>query len=119
MIAVGEHLLGSVTEREIKMSTGFAGGIGSTYEDNCGVLSAGVMLIGALYGRTNAEQDDEDCQIMVAEYRSKFKDRFETLICSELREEKYGSGRKEPCSTLVERASRVLLDVIQQYESKT
>ena len=117
MIAVGEHLLGSVHDREIMMSTWFAGGIGSTYEDNCGVFSAGVMLIGSMYGRTTAEQDDEDCQALVAEYRTRFKARFETLTCSELREEDYGSGRKEPCSTLVERASQILLDVIHQSES--
>jgi len=117
MIAVGEYLLGSVTEREIKMSSGFAGGIGSTYEDNCGIFSAGVMLIGALYGRTSAEQDDEDCQALVAEFRKRFMDRFETITCSELREENYGSGRKEPCSILVERASQILLEVIHQSES--
>ena len=74
------------------------------------------MIISALYGRTSAEQDDENCQIIVAEYRKRFKDRFETLTCSELREENYGSGRNEPCSVLVERASRILLDVIQEYE---
>ena len=117
MIAVGEHLLGSVHDREIMMSTGFAGGIGLSFGGNCGVFSAGVMLIGALYGRTSAERDDEACQDLVAEYRKKFEERFETVTCSELREENYGSGRKETCSVLVERASRILLDVIRQYES--
>lgn len=117
MLAVGEHLLGSVTDREVRMATGFAAGIGHTYEDNCGAFSAGAMIISALYGRSTVEKDDELCQALVAEFRDRFQDRFGTLICAELREEKYGSGRNEPCSTLVERASQILLDVIDEYES--
>ena len=69
MLAVGDHLLGSVTDREIKMSTGFEAGIGHTFEENCGAFSAGVVLIGALYEGTSAGQADETCQVLVAEFR--------------------------------------------------
>lgn len=113
MLAVGEHYLGELTDREIQMTTGFAGGIGGSYFNNCGVFSAGVMIIGALYGRRSADQDDQVCQDLAAQYQDKFQERFETLNCGNLREENYGSGGAEPCSTLVERAARVLIEVLE------
>ena len=112
MIAVGGHYFGPLGEREIRMSTGFGGGIGHTYDEICGAFSAGVMVIGAIHGRSSPDQDDEFCQGLITEFRDRFKRRFETITCSELREERYGSGREEPCSTLVERASRILIEVI-------
>jgi C_GCAxxG_C_C family probable redox protein len=116
MIAVGDLYFGPVTEREIRMTTGFAAGIGYTFQELCGALSAGVMIISSLYGRTSQDQDDELCLALTAEYRDRFLNQFGTTICSKLREEKYGSGGEEPCSVLVERASRILIDVIEEYE---
>ena len=116
MIAVGDHYFGPITEREIKMSTGFGGGIGHSFEEVCGVFSAGVMVIGALYGRSSLDQDDEFCQGVITDFRDRFKKRFDTINCSELREERYGSGREEPCSVLVERATRILIEVIGEPE---
>ncbi len=113
MLAVGRHYLGELTDREIQMSSGFAGGIGGSYLNNCGAFSAGVMIIGGLYGRTSADQDDQVCQ-----FQEKFQERFETINCGKLREEEYGSGGAEPCSTLVERAARVLIDLLDAQEGE-
>ena len=111
---MGEHFLGELTERERKMATGFAGGIGGTEAENCGVFSAGVMLIGALYGRTSPAEDDENCQALVRRYRERFQARFGTIVCGELRASGYGSSAREPCSTLVERSAAILIDVIRE-----
>ena len=113
MLAVGEHYLGELTEREIRMTSGFAGGIGGSYLNNCGAFSAGVMIIGALYGRTSADQDDQVCQDLACQFQDKFQERFDTLNCGKLREEKYGSSGAEPCSILVERAARILIDLLE------
>ena len=104
MLAVGEFVFGELAEREIKMSSGFAAGVGSTKEELCGAFSAGVMIIGGLLGRTDPAVNDSRCQALVRRYRERFWGRFESLNCGELREEKYGSGGAEPCSVLVERA---------------
>ncbi len=117
MIAVGEHLLGPLNDREIRMTSGFAGGIGCTYLDNCGAFSAGVMIIGGLFGRTDSEEDDHVCQELAAKYRECFLDRFNSLICGELRAEKFGSQREQPCSILVEQASAILLEVTKGHQS--
>jgi C_GCAxxG_C_C family probable redox protein len=112
---VGEHYFGELTDRERKIATGFAGGIGGTEQELCGLFSMSVAVISVLYGRTSQEEDDQDCQELVALYRRRFLDRFGTLHCKELRESGYGSDNLEPCSTLVERGARVLLEVIEEY----
>jgi len=116
MLAVGEHYLGELDEQTIRMTSTFAGGIGGTYQNNCGAFSAGVMIIGALHGRTSAEVDDQVGQDLAALYLERFQSAFETVNCGKLREEKYGSGGAEPCSVLVERAARVLMEVIDQQK---
>jgi hypothetical protein len=74
----------------------------------------GVAVISALYGRTSAEMEDQDCQELVSRYRQRFLDRFGTLRCGELRESGYGADNIEPCSALVERGVRVLVEVIEE-----
>ena len=115
---MGESYLGALTDRERRFATGFAGGIGGTEEELCGVFSMGVAVISALYGRTSEKVDDQDCQELVASFRKRFLDRFGTLGCSELRESGYGADNIEPCSTLVERGVRVLLGVIEEYRQE-
>jgi len=114
--AVGRHYLGELTDREIRMTSGFAGGIGGTYLNNCGAFSAGVMIIGGLYGRISADQDDQVCQDLACQFQEKFQERFNTLNCGKLREDKYGSSGAEPCSILVERAARILIDLLDSQE---
>ncbi len=112
MLAVGEHVLPDMNDRMIKIATGLGGGIGSTHEHVCGAFSAGVLLIGARYGRTDSEMADELCQKKVRNFREAFHTRLGSVICRELREESYGSGGEEPCAVLVERAAGMLLDVV-------
>jgi len=111
---VGEHYLGGLTDREQRISTGFAGGIGGTEKELCGVVTMGVAVIGALYGRTTAEMDDQEVQDLAARYRQRFLERFGSLRCGELRESGYGDAAAEPCSKLAERGVRVLIGVIEE-----
>lgn len=115
---MGERTLGPLTDRERQMATGFAGGLGMSLTGSCGAFSAGVMVLGAHFGRTSPKADDTRCQEAVAAFRKEFRTRFETVNCGELREEKYGSGGREPCSVLVERASRLLLEILDEHSQK-
>ena len=107
MLAVGEHTLGDVDDQMLRMSTGFAGGIGGTHLELCGALSAGTMIIGALYGRTRSDVDDRLCQALATRYRDRFVQTFGSTCCGELRRPNQG------CAWLVEQAATVLLDVIE------
>lgn len=98
------------------MATGFAGGIGGTELENCGVFSAGVMIISALYGRTSAEVNDQFCQTLIKKLRVRFLEQFGTLTCGELRASGYGAQTENPCSMLVERAARILVELLHQAQ---
>lgn len=112
MLAVGGHLLPDFDIRMLKLTTGLSGGIGATYRDLCGALTAGVMVIGGLHGRSHQGEDDSRCQELSRLYRDRFAQELGSVYCHELRAEKYGSHGQEPCSVLVERAARILLDLI-------
>lgn len=114
MLAVGEHVLGQVDDRIQRMTTGFAGGIGCTHRDQCGALSAGIMIIGARYGRTRSDADDTPCLELSTRYRDRFARELGSIYCGELRAEKYGAQGQEPCSVLVERAARIFLKLLQE-----
>ena len=112
MLAVGEYLLGQVDDSILRMTTAMAGGVGCTNQEMCGALSSGALLIGALHGRTRANEDDRRCQKLVAEYRLRFASELGATLCCTLQATGYGTGGKPSCSVLVERAVRILFDVM-------
>lgn len=114
MLAVGEHLWGEVDDHTRRLTTGLAGGLGCGYQELCGALSGGALLIGALYGRTAPDQDDSECNRLVCLYRERFVEELGTSRCFDLRESGFGSDGLWPCSTLVERAARILLEVLDE-----
>ncbi|OGO19334.1 MAG: hypothetical protein A2Z14_01385 [Chloroflexi bacterium RBG_16_48_8] len=73
-------------------ATGFAGGVAKNQEV-CGALLGGIMAIGLVYGRREFEEGKvghEQRTFLEAQDRSawlceKFKERFGTLLCRELR----------------------------------
>jgi C_GCAxxG_C_C family probable redox protein len=117
MLAVGRQILGNIDDQTIRMTTGFAGGVGGTHHDLCGAFSSGVMILGALYGRVDSSKDDTRCREIVKEFRHRFESQLGAVYCHELRVEDYGSQGKEPCSVLVERASRILLSFIAEVKN--
>ena len=112
MLAVGEYLWGQVDDPVLRMTTAMAGGVGCTNQEMCGALSSGVLLIGALHGCTRANEDDRQCQKLVAEYRERFVRELGATSCCTLRANGYGTSGKPSCSALVERAAGILLDVM-------
>jgi C_GCAxxG_C_C family probable redox protein len=112
MLSVGEHVLDDLDDQTRKMATGFSGGVGRTHRDLCGAFTAGVMIIGALYGRTNVEEDEIQCMRVVENYRHRFSEVLSSIYCYKLREERYGSHNQEPCSVLVTRAANILMGIL-------
>ena len=115
---MGEHLWGEVDDRTRRMTSGLAGGVGCSQEELCGALSGGVLLIGAQCGRTSPDVDDEACNQRVCRFRERFVQEFGTSRCFDIRESGYGSEGRWPCSVLVERATRILWDVMYDHEGE-
>jgi len=119
MLAVGEQVLGYVDDQTVRMTTGFSGGIGGSHRDMCGALSAGIMVIGGLHGRSGPDEDDSLCQELVLRWRDRFNLELGPVTCHELRSLGYGSQGVESCSVLVGRAAVILLDVLNNTRPLT
>ena len=118
MLAVGGHVLGDLDPRMVRMATGFAGGVGESKQEMCGAFSAGVMIIGALYGRSSLEEDDLPAQRLAACYRERFAAELGTTRCGPLYEQVHAPGGPGSCSSVVERAAPILLELLDEQRSE-
>jgi C_GCAxxG_C_C family probable redox protein len=112
MLAVGEHVLGRPAPRLVRMTTGLSGGLGGTKQEMCGTLSSGVLIIGALYGRSDLSGDGQQAVELAARYRDRFVAEFGTTHCESLYAAVHSASGLGTCSVLVERAARILLGVL-------
>ena len=113
LMAVGEHYLGEVNPGTLRLSTVFAGGVGGTNEELCGALAGGLMVISALYGRTDAQTNDDRCMNLASTYRERFLEHFGHIRCADLKEHWTGKKDQETCAELVVDATGVLVDVLE------
>jgi len=115
MLAVGGHMLDQLDPVVLRMSTGFGGGVGDTQQEICGLLSVGVMLIGALHGHTGADQDNARVKTLVQRYRQRFQAEFGATTCQPLTQRvEAGQDKFSDCAQVGERAAEILLDVLEQ-----
>jgi len=116
LLAVGEHYLGEISPQALRMSTTFQGGVGGTHEELCGALAGGVMVIGALYGRTNSQTNDDRCKDIATAYRARFLEHFGYIRCADLKEHWIGKKGQETCAELAADAAGMLVDVLEGEE---
>ena len=114
-LAVGEQMLDNIDDQMVQMVRSLMGGVGGTQQEMCGVLSAGVMITGALIGARRPGDDEEALKQAVAAYRDRFIAEIGPTKCATLRDGLYGSGGQEPCSVLARRGTSILLDVLEEY----
>jgi C_GCAxxG_C_C family probable redox protein len=95
------------------MSTAFGGGVGGTHQELCGALSGGIMVIGGLHGRTEADQDDERAYDLAKQYREAFLTEFGHTQCEPIRERFQKPDGSHGCDQVVERAARILLGILE------
>ena len=111
---MGEHKLGKLGPQSIRMATPFGGGVGGTREELCGALAGGVMVIGALYGRTNSSQSDEQAYALAKQFREAFLAAFDHTQCAPIREAYAKPDGSHGCDKVVAIAARALLGVLEQ-----
>jgi C_GCAxxG_C_C family probable redox protein len=116
LLTVGAHYLGEINPGALRISTAFAGGVGGTKEELCGALAGGLMVIGALYGRTDAQTNDDHCMDLAAAYRARFLERFGYIRCADLKEQWVGKKGQETCADLMAVAAGILVDVLEGEE---
>jgi C_GCAxxG_C_C family probable redox protein len=114
LLAVGEHVLGQLEPQCMRMATPFGGGVGGTHLELCGALSGGIMVIGGLYGRTDANQDDKRCYDLARQYREAFQAEFDHTQCEPIRDMYLKPDGSHGCDRVVERAARILLNLLAE-----
>lgn len=114
MLAVGGHLLGEVPPPMFRMASILAGGVAGTRQELCGALSAGIMVIGARYGRTRPGEDETLARALAARFREQFQAAFGTTQCAPIRQRYEAAGEPGFCAPVAERAAAILLKVLAE-----
>lgn len=94
------------------MATLFAGGLGGSHEEMCGALAGAILVMSALLGRTDCKADDKDGMALAKHYRELFLDELGHTRCAPLREWAHGPQGTGSCRPLVERATTILLQLL-------
>jgi C_GCAxxG_C_C family probable redox protein len=114
LLAVGEHLVPDWQPQYLRLATGLGGGLGGTHEELCGALSGGVLLIGLLFGRESAGEDDTQAYVLSERYRERFLAALGATQCARLREAIEAPGGPGTCAPLVEQATGILLEILDE-----
>ncbi|OGO05269.1 MAG: hypothetical protein A2Y73_08545 [Chloroflexi bacterium RBG_13_56_8] len=112
MIAVGDHYWGKAPEILIRASCPFAGGVGGSREELCGVLSGGTILLGALRGRTSYQENDEAVRTLSDEFRKRFIAMAGSAQCKAVRDSLPDVYKR--CAPIVEQGTRILMELLEE-----
>ena len=110
--ALLEILHGEADPTIMKISTSFMGGISGTQQHICGAVSGGLIVLGSLYGRTEADVNDDLLTQLGQQYLETFTNTCgaNSVICHELRERR----KVESCVPYVQCAVIEALKLIEQ-----
>lgn len=111
MIAVSDHYLGEVPEMLLRASGPLAGGGGSCYEEMCGLVSAGMMMLGVLLGRTEYTENDEVMFALAREYRDRVRALAGHTQCQAIRDTL--PEKEKRCEPIVVGAVRILVEMLE------
>lgn len=106
-----------LNKASIQMATGLAGGIGKA-KCACGSITGGVLILSALYGRTEAHQDESLIFDLSKELHDKFFEKHNSACCKILTQHiKWGHpDHVEQCSEYVYTAAKITRELIEETE---
>jgi C_GCAxxG_C_C family probable redox protein len=110
VIAVGDHYFGQVPELLLRASCPFGGGVGGCREELCGVLSGGIIMLGALRGRVSPTENDEGVRLLARQYRDWFMRRYGNSACNPIRNQMPEVDKR--CRSVVEEGARELVELL-------
>ena len=106
--------MGKDPEQAAAHATAFGGGFGRSFEEACGALSGGLIVIGHLHGRRKPEGEWDLAAKLGAELRERFINDFGTTNCAALREQFGQEQQMAQCRKLVGRLVTSLLELLNE-----
>ncbi|MBC7236511.1 MAG: C_GCAxxG_C_C family protein [Chloroflexi bacterium] len=117
MIAVGGYYLNPLPDVLVRASDPIAGGVGGSRQELCGALAGGVMVLGALWGRVSAQEDDKVVYDLAKRFRERFAATFGLTQCGPIRDAQPEAEKR--CGAVVEKAARMLVEMIEEQRQQT
>lgn len=109
-----EYIAPDLNRDMVRLVTPLGGGLGHA-GCTCGSLSGGVIIIGAVKGRTSPADSRGDSYDLAAEYHKRFREEFGTTCCRALnRYEEKDPERKKLCLKIIGNSAGVLMRMLQE-----
>jgi len=100
-----------------RASCALGGGLGVCYQELCGVLSGGALMLGALHGRASSAESDDELRALVCELRQRFIEFAGSSQCQAIRDSL--PDQPERCLPILEGGIRLLVEILESSASKT
>lgn len=101
---------GYCREDLLPVATTFSGGMGSGCV--CGAVAGAQIVLGALYGRSNAKENPQIAKEKAKELVAAFKDKYKYTCCKVLSKGLDGVDKRVHCAKMVEFCSNKLEEMI-------
>lgn len=115
---MSELLWEKVDPELVRIAIAFCGGVGGTHDELCGPFSGGVMVLGRLFAPALPGGNEDRMRAAIGRYRERFLEEIGAMTCAELAGTCYGDVFEESCTDLVQKAVRILLAVIVEFDTQ-
>lgn len=102
---------GFCREELLPVATTFSGGMSSGCV--CGAIAGAQIVLGALYGRSNAKENSQIAREKARELVSGFKDKYKYTCCKVLSKGLEGAEKKAHCTEMVKFCSDFLESMVK------
>jgi C_GCAxxG_C_C family probable redox protein len=115
--AINDYYELKLDDSILKMVSAFAAGMGEA-KCACGCITGGTIVLGYLYGRVDAREDDDLIADLVKELHDKFVGEFHSACCKELTKDvKWGHpDHRVQCGEYVYSATRNLSELLEETQ---
>ena len=97
-----------------RVASAFGGGIGGTHAEACGALTGGIIAIGYLLGRTDANENIDSTKELAKAYHQEFAKIAGTTSCGIMLEQFGDKDSHHECSRVVGKATVSLAKLLKE-----
>jgi|LDZU01.1.fsa_nt_gi C_GCAxxG_C_C family probable redox protein len=103
-------------ETILRMTSTLHGGMAETMSSHCGGLTIGILLIGALYGRTDMSGDARYDSAIARGFWQRFLNEFGTSHCTSLKQGEPTGEASSRCTCIMVRSARMFLNYLDELQ---